>query len=175
MGRIQSKYWLSLFSLTLLLFMTFLAGCESEQPGEQTEYRTDMYYQPSFKPQKDPLPHVAGTVPMSGYEPAIKDSLQAAHLKNPFAFTRTSEDTGKFLFNTYCSVCHGVGAKGDGLVAPKFQTPPDLTMPLYKKAPDGYIYFVIRKGHNIMPSYYEHTTQRERWLIIAHLRRLQQQ
>jgi hypothetical protein len=48
-------------------------------------------------------------------------------------------------------------------------------MPLYKKAPDGYIYFVIRKGHNIMPSYYEHTTQRERWLIIAHLRRLQQQ
>jgi hypothetical protein len=175
MFRIKPIYRLFVFSGGIFLFMIFLAGCESEQPGEQTEYRTDMYSQPSFKPQEDPLPSVAGTVPMSGYEPVIKDSLQASRLKNPFVLTRASEDTGKFLFNTYCSVCHGVAAKGDGLVAPKFQSPPDLTMPLYKKTPDGYFYFVIRKGHLIMPSYYEHTTLRERWLIVAHLRRLQQQ
>jgi mono/diheme cytochrome c family protein len=147
--------------LASVVFATFFAACESEQPGEEIEYRTDMYYQPSFKPQEDPLARVAGTVPMSGYEPAIKDSMAATRLKNPFAFTRASEDTGKFLFNTYCSVCHGAGAKGDGLVAPKFQVPPDLTGSLYKKTPDGY--------------FYEHTTQRERWLIVAHLRRLQQQ
>ena len=164
-----------LFAGAAALFAIFFAGCESEQPGEEIEYRTDMYYQPSFKPQEDPLARVPGTVPMSGFEPAIKDSLSATRLKNPFAFTRASEDTGKFLFNTYCSVCHGVAAKGDGLVAPKLQVPPDLTGSLYKRTPDGYFYFVIRKGHIIMPSYYEHTTQRERWLIVAHLRRLQQQ
>ena len=163
------------FLLAAVVFATFFAACESEQPGEEIEYRTDMYYQPSFKPQEDPLARVPGTVPMSGYEPAIKDSLSATRLKNPFAFTRASEDTGKFLFNTYCSVCHGAAAKGDGLVAPKLQVPPDLTGSLYKKTPDGYFYFVDRKGHIIMPSYYEHTTQRERWLIVAHLRRLQQQ
>ncbi|HTX17806.1 MAG TPA: cytochrome c [Bacteroidota bacterium] len=151
-----------------------VVGCESEQPGEQTQYRTDMVSQPSFKPQEDPLPHVAGTIPMSGYEPPIKDSVEATKLRNPFVFTRASEDTGKFLFNTYCSVCHGVAARGDGLVAPKFSTPPDLTAPMYRKVSDGYIYFVIRKGHIIMPSYYEHTTRRERWLIISHLRQLQQ-
>lgn len=158
---------------SFLILAAILSGCEGEQPAEQTEYRTDMYYQPSFKPQEDPLSRVAGTVPMSGYEPMIKDSLEAARLRNPFIFTRASEDTGKFLFNTYCSVCHGVAAKGDGLVAPKFSAPPDLTTPLYRRTPDGYFYFVIRKGHIIMPSYYEHTTQRERWLIVAHLRRLQ--
>ena len=174
MINLRHPYYVVLFNL-MICCAFMLSGCESEQPGEQTEYRTDMYTQPSFKPQKDPIPHVAGTVAMSGYEAPIKDSLQATHLKNPFVFTRTSEDTGKFLFNTYCSVCHGVAAKGDGLVAKKFQAPPDLTAPVYKKAPDGYIYFVIRKGHNIMPAYYEHTTQRERWLIIAHLRRLQEQ
>ncbi len=57
------------------LFATFFAACESEQPGEEIEYRTDMYYQPSFKPQEDPLASVPGTVPMSGFEPVIKDSL----------------------------------------------------------------------------------------------------
>jgi mono/diheme cytochrome c family protein len=168
------RFALAAFFSGLLAVSIMLVGCESEQPGEQTEYRTDMYSQPSFKPQEDPLAQVAGTVPMSGYEAPIKDSLEATKLKNPFLFTRASEDTGKFLFNTYCSVCHGIAAKGDGLVAPKFSTPPDLTAPLYRRTPDGYSYFVIRKGHIIMPSYYEHTTQRERWLIVAHLRRLQQ-
>ena len=158
----------------LLSVAVLVVGCESEQPGEHTQYRADMYSQPSFKPQEDPLPRVAGTIPMSGYELPIRDSLEATKLTNPFVFARASEDTGKFLFNTYCSVCHGVAAKGDGLVAPKFSTPPDLTAPLYRRAPDGYIYFVIRKGHIIMPSYYEHTTRRERWLIISHLRKLQQ-
>ena len=172
MSRIIRTY---LICLGAAIAFTALPGCESEQPGEQVEYRTDMYYQPSFKPQEDPRGKVPGTVPMSGFEPAIKDSLEATRLKNPFAFTRASEDTGKFLFSTYCSVCHGIAAKGDGLVAPKFQVPPDLTDLHYKRTPDGYFYFVIRKGHIIMPSYYEHTTQRERWLIVAHLRRLQQQ
>ena len=166
--------WFLIAGTSVGIAMPFM-GCEGEQPGEEIEYRTDMYYQPSFKPQEDPLAKVAGTVPMSGFEPVIKDSLSATRLKNPFAFARASKDTGKFLFNTYCSVCHGASAKGDGLVAPKLQIPPDLTGSLYKKTPDGYFYFVIRKGHIIMPSYYEHTTQRERWLIVAHLRRLQQQ
>lgn len=175
MTKLKSIHRTLILAGLAIFFLTFFVGCESEQPGEEIEYRRDMYYQPSFKPQEDPLVRVPGTVPMSGYEPAIKDSLAATRLKNPFILTRASEDTGKFLFNTYCSVCHGVGAKGDGLVAPKFQVPPDLTDLLYKKTPDGYFYFVIRKGHLIMPSYYEHTTQRERWLIVSHLRRLQQQ
>ena len=175
MEKLRSTYRLGSHTSALLCLLVLLIGCESEQPGEEIEYRTDMYYQPSFKPQEDPLVRVSGTVPMSGYEPAIRDSLAATRLKNPFIFSRASEDTGKFLFGTYCSVCHGAGAKGDGLVASKFQVPPDLTSPLYKRTPDGYFYFVIRKGNIIMPSYYEHTTQRERWLIVSHLRRLQQQ
>ena len=51
-----------IYPFIMSIIAAFAVGCESEQPGEQTEYRTDMYYQPSFKPQEDPRPRVAGTV-----------------------------------------------------------------------------------------------------------------
>ena len=136
-------------------------------------YRSDMHEQPSFKDQEDPRPPVDGTVPVSGYEMPIGDSLAAARLFNPVRASQGNADSAKFLFETYCSPCHGLGAKGDGPVAEKFQVPPDLTMPKYRRSPDGYIYYVIRYGHLIMPPYSEAVKPHERWLIVNHLRTLQ--
>lgn len=157
----------------LFVLMVVLAGCTGNQPGQEYQLRTDMYDQPSFRHNEDPRAIAEGTVQTKGFMPAISDSIHAAHLKNPYEFTRESIDTARFLFDTYCSVCHGVGARGDGLVAPKFQTPPDLTSEKYIKAPEGYIYSVIRNGRLIMPAYFENTSARERWLIVSHVRSLQ--
>jgi len=134
-----------------------------------------MYTQPSFRHNEDPRPSPEGTVRMTGFEPALKDSSRAAAMRNPYRFTRASADTARILFETYCTPCHGIGAKGDGPVASKFQIPPDLTSLKYMNAPDGTIYSVIRNGIRIMPPYYENTTARERWLILSHLRSLQKQ
>jgi mono/diheme cytochrome c family protein len=159
-----------------LLFGTLLGGgCTSDQPGSQFQLRTDMYTQPSYRHNEDPLPEPPGTVPTTGIEAPVADSASAAQLHNPYTFGPGSADTAKVLFETYCSPCHGVGAKGDGLVASKFQTPPDLTAPKYVHAPDGYLYWVARYGIRIMPPQSENTTARERWLIISHLRSLQKQ
>jgi len=151
------------------------AGCTSNQPDQAYQLRTDMYNQPSFRHNEDPRPSVPGTVPTKDFEPDLRDSATAAQIKNQYRFSRAAADTARALFETYCSVCHGTGAKGDGPVAAKFQVPPDLTTQKYIDAPDGYIYFVIRNGKLIMPRYYEHTTSRERWLIVSHLRSLQTQ
>jgi mono/diheme cytochrome c family protein len=36
--------------------------------------------------------------------------------------------SGSALFRTYCAVCHGLGARGDGPLADRLKTrPPDLT------------------------------------------------
>jgi len=161
---------------TLIVFLALVSALScTDQPGREYQVRTDMYNQPSFRHNRDPLAAAAGTVQTRGFEPAAKDSQEAALLRNPYLFSRASEDTGKVLFETYCSPCHGPAAKGDGPVAEKFQTPPDLTSPKYGRAPDGYIYRVIRNGIRIMPPYFENTTSRDRWLIISHLRSLQQQ
>jgi hypothetical protein len=134
-----------------------------------------MVDQPSFRHNEDPRPQPAGTVQTRGFEPPTSDSASAARMVNPFSFTRASEDTARFLFETYCFPCHGTGAKGDGPVAAKFQIPPDLTSKKYINAPDGYLSYVIRYGVRIMPPYDEQTSARERWLILSHLRSLQKQ
>lgn len=161
------------FVYLLLITLTQL-GCTNDN-GEigNYRYRTDMQEQPSFKKLEDPLPPVKNTVPVRGYKMPLRDSVSAAHLVNPAKWTSENADSGKFLFETHCSPCHGLGAKGDGPVAAKFQQPPDLTAGKYQKTPGGYIYYVIRNGHLIMPSYYESVKSRERWLIVNHIRSLQ--
>jgi len=150
------------------------ASCTNDN-GEigNYRYRTDMHEQPSFKKLEDPLPPVRNTVPVRDYEMPLHDSASAVGLINPVKWIPENADSSKFLYETHCSPCHGLGAKGDGLVAAKFQQPPDLTIAKYQRAPDGYLYFVIRNGRLIMPSYYESVKARERWLIVNHLRSLQ--
>ncbi len=162
-------------ALVLFLGLILLGGCTSDQPGKKYDLRTDMYTQPSFRHNEDPRPAPAGAVMAGGVETPIADSATAALLRNPYTFSSESADTAKVLFETYCFPCHGPGAKGDGPVAAKFQTPPDLTQQKYLRAPDGYLYFVARNGVRIMPPQSENTTTRERWLIISHLRSLQKQ
>jgi mono/diheme cytochrome c family protein len=166
MRNLRHLIWLLAFAL---------AACAKDD-GEigNYRYRTDMHEQPSYKKLEDPLPPVKNTVPVRGYEAPLMDSASAARLVNPVRWTPENADSGKFLYETYCSPCHGLGAKGDGPVTPKFQEPPDLTTTKYQKAPDGYLYYVIRNGRLIMPAYYESVKSRERWLIVNHLRTLQQ-
>lgn len=164
------------YIIVVISISALLTGCGNDN-GEigNYRYRSDMYEQPSFKRQEDPREPVKGTIPVNGYEAPLKDSLTAAKLVNPVRWSTANADSGKFLFETYCSPCHGLGAKGDGLVAPKFQQPPDLTTLKYKKAPDGYIYYVIRNGRLVMPAYYEAVKSHERWLVVNHLRSLQKE
>jgi mono/diheme cytochrome c family protein len=170
------SHWVRRQAIRLLLGVVIVVqvGCIDNGEIGGYRYRTDMHEQPSFKHHEDPRPPVKNTVPVRGYEIAIKDSSAAARLVNPVRPTALNVDSAKFLYETYCTPCHGLGGKGDGLVAAKFQIPPDLTMLKYQRAPDGYFYFVIRNGHLIMPSYYEALKTRERWLVVNHLRTLQQ-
>jgi len=164
---------LYLFAAIMYTALT-ISGCGNDngQIGD-FRYRSDMADQPSFHKHEDPLPPVKGTVPVAGKELAISDSLAATRVANPVERTPANADSSKFLYETYCTPCHGLSAKGDGLVAAKFQRPPDLTTQKYRTTPDGYFYYVIRNGRLIMPSYYESIKSRERWLIVNHLRTLQ--
>jgi mono/diheme cytochrome c family protein len=158
----------------LFVGLSFMSACTNDN-GEigGYRYRSDMNEQPSFRKQEDPRAPVTGTVPTEGYELPVRDSLSASRLVNPVLPTTANADSAKFLYETYCSPCHGLGGKGDGPVAAKFQVPPDLTNAKYRRSPDGYIYYVIRHGRLIMPSYAEALKSHERWLVVNHLRTLQ--
>src|SRR3989442_15021362 len=72
-----------------------------------------MRHQRSIKPYAKPIAPVAGTVPITGVEPSV--SLQMAdRLANQRTRTSESINRGRFLYETYCLVCHGVAGQGDG-------------------------------------------------------------
>src|SRR3989442_13614601 len=83
-----------------------------------------MRHQRSIKPYAKPIAPVAGTVPITGVEPSV--SLQMAdRLANQRTRTSESINRGRFLYETYCLVCHGVAGGGGGPApAPRGQTPP---------------------------------------------------
>lgn len=168
------SYFLSLlFAFCCFLFPVAL-GCGGSQPADEYLMRTDMHNQPSFRAQEDPRPPPAGSVPVLGYERPMPTKA-AAKLRNPVANDTTSLAKGKFLYETYCAICHGRFAAGNGPVAAKFAEPPNLLTDKYRRVTDGHIYGVIRNGHTIMPPYAESLAPVERWHIVNYIRNLQGQ
>jgi mono/diheme cytochrome c family protein len=162
--RIFRRYLLSV-AVVLLLCSSFAYGWP---------WSKDMSDQPSIKPQEAPRLPPVNSIPTQGKEPKM-DRIQAGKiLHNPVKPTTASIDNGKRLFEVYCTPCHGADAKGNGPVAKKFVPPPDLTLEMFRKRPDGFIYEQINSGGPLMPGQGEALLPRERWEIVNYLRRLQQ-
>ncbi len=140
-----------------------------------TRWRDNMTQTVKIVPGEQIFAMPTGTVPRSGGELWLprEEREAAAKRPNPLRATPESVATGQRLFGMYCTPCHGPGGKGDGLVAPKFIPPPDLTHPAIQKArTDGYIHHVIGTGGAIMPAYGEALSAEERWHVVNFVRSL---
>src|SRR5438045_2509154 len=71
---------------------------------------------------------VAILVMVSGLAVAQQAPAQSAPVVKHVAITHTPSNSGKEMFNSYCAVCHGTDAKGNGPAASAMKTSPtDLT------------------------------------------------
>ena len=137
-----------------------------------------------------------GTVPITGSEPdwsaewATGKTTTADALRNPYAegggdgqrrspgpnvadLPREAEAAGDSLYQTFCTVCHGVAGDGKGPVGPRVGAPSLLTGRA-RGYSDGYLYSIIRYGRGVMPRYGDKVYHpAERWAIVSHLRKLQ--
>lgn len=106
-------------------------------------------------------------------------------LKNPLAGDRSPEVLlqGKKVYEIYCGICHGLGGKGDGNVAPKMALkPPSLLSDKIrdlKEYPDGRIYHVIVNGQGVMGAYGAQIgslpeNENDRWMVVNYVRSLQE-
>lgn len=81
---------------------------------------------------------------------------------------------GQQRFDIYCSVCHGYGGDGDGMVVQRgFPHPPSFHEKRLIAAPDRHFVEVITNGHGVMYSYADRVAVRDRWAIAAYIRALQ--
>lgn len=174
--RSRSKRLISLLmpALLVLVFSACQFGTSKKPP---LEYMPDMQDSPAVKAQREPmrLPP-EGTIPR-GFDPypyaADQGDAAGAALINPLPRNKATLVKGQQLYNTYCAVCHGPKAKGDGPIIPKFPFAPALHTDKVRDWSDGRLFHVITKGQNLMPGYATQIFPDERWAIVHYLRALQ--
>jgi mono/diheme cytochrome c family protein len=127
------------------------------------------------------LAPVAGTIPrgvqLLAEDPTVHGYVQAGlELHSPFDADHPADmQRARAVFETYCMVCHGPKAEGDGLaVQHGFPRPPSLLFGKALNMEDGHIFHLVTNGFRKMPSYAAQIEPRDRWLAIAYVRSLQE-
>jgi mono/diheme cytochrome c family protein len=82
---------------------------------------------------------------------------------------------GRERYDIYCSPCHGLSGKGDGIIVQRgFPAPPSYHSSHLRAAPAAHFFDVITNGHGVMFSYAARVDPSDRWAIVAYIRALQE-
>jgi cytochrome c len=134
---------------------------------------------PNFLDSQSSRLPVAGTV-ARGH--GLPDHLVEGDTNAYKAFTTTAKFTdlelkeGGRLYNIYCAICHGTDMDGNGPIYKngKFAAKPAaLKDAAYLGMPSGQIYAAIKYGKNAMGSYASQLDIKQRWQIIAYIKKFQ--
>lgn len=183
----KKKYLIAL----LVTGATFVSACNSgdirRNPGRV--YSPDMIYSQAYDAytenpvtrngltsqlpvpgtidRKQPLPKHLTESDMQGYY----------DLKFPKLYSGAEIDEGKRLFDIYCAICHGEKLDGQGplFTSGKFASMPAnlLAGDYYLNLAPGMIYHTIEYGKNMMGSYYSQLDEKQRWEVIAYVKKMQ--
>jgi mono/diheme cytochrome c family protein len=155
-------------------------ACRPEDVVHRFSWFAAMVHQRSIKPYTMPRDPVPGTVPVTGPAPVI--SLTTAS-RRANVRTRTSEsiNRGKFVYETYCLVCHGAAGRGDGPLSSaaggSFFGVRSLVAPEAGRLSDGELYGVVSDaaamGRGLMPRYGDKVRGSDRWDVVNYVRTLQ--
>ncbi len=152
-------------TLAVAALAALAAGCSND-------WRTDMWYQPSVRPEQDPRPQPERSVPL-GAGPRYVDRDDTADLANPVPPTAASLAHGKLLFVARCAPCHGAEGHGGGPVSKFFPPAPDLAYATVKARSDGFIWGTISYGGKAMPPQREGLSATDRWDLVNEVRAIQ--
>jgi mono/diheme cytochrome c family protein len=93
----------------------------------------------------------------------------------PMPVTREMVERGRDRYNVYCSPCHGLSGKGDGMIVSRgLKNPPSYHTEALRDSAAGHFFAVITKGNGSMASYAARIPVEDRWAIVSYIRVLQQ-
>lgn len=157
-----------------------ILSCQPDDVVHKVGWFATMRHQRNIKPYARPIPPVAGTVPVGTTElPVTREN--ADRLSNPRTRTAESLNRGKWVYETYCLVCHGERGRGDGPVSlaggGPFPGVPSLVDPARPRMTDGALYGLIvdaqRMGRGLMPRYGDKIHGTDRWDLVNYVRSMQ--
>lgn len=173
---------------------TLVTSCVSRGNNTGWEYAPDMYYSKGYEPynqgdsnkvnpygmsMREP---VAGTVAYgkSDYHYALPNTgegyeASATQIVAPADLT-DADGRGKYLYNIYCSPCHGAEGNNDGEVFKKVSTLKPAwkgySDEYIKTLPEGKIYHTLTYGKNNMGSHASVLKPVDRWRVIKYVKQL---
>lgn len=107
--------------------------------------------------------------------------------RNPYPITAQGLAEGKQLYEIYCGICHGLKGDGLGYLVREEDPAKGIVAGVYPAAPAnflldtfvnsnvGRLYHGIMYGKNVMGSYKDKLSYKERWEVIHYIRSLQAQ
>jgi cytochrome c5 len=146
--------------------------------GQAWDWFLDMFNMPSLKPQEEGTIQNFPTdsVPRSGVEPFIPltdvvNGVPRRDLEplNPTQATPESIARGRWVYETYCAVCHASNGMGGTPVTQKGMPAPPIA-PLLPILTDPHLYNKARLGGPLMPAYGFQTTKQERWDLVNYMK-----
>ncbi len=136
------------------------------------DWRTDMWYQPSIRPEDAPRPQPEHAVPL-GAAPGYESRDDTEEIQNPVPPTEASLARGQALFLARCAPCHGPDGHGGGPVSKFFPPAPDLAYVTVQKRSDGFIWGTVSYGGKAMPPQREGLSAADRWSLVNWVRVIQ--
>ena len=153
--------------LVCLVISLALAGCGDHSMFQQNRYGT-FSKAGLFRDGTEAQPLPAGVVSQGDL-----DRTRQATTPPPVDMALLSR--GRERYDIYCSPCHGLSGRGDGMIVQRgFPSPPSYHSDRMRAADAQHFFDVITNGHGVMYSYAARVEPRDRWAIIAYIRALQQ-
>ena len=98
----------------------------------------------------------------------------AAAKKNPFAGNAQAAASGKQIYMTTCSPCHGATGRGDGPAAAALNPKPaNYTTRAIAAESDGSLFWKLSEGRGAMVPFKTAYSEKQRWELITYIRTLQ--
>jgi len=167
-----------------------LASCDSgsirRTPGHI--YAPDMTYSraydaytsnPNFSDSLTSRPPVTGTVARGHQLPdhlVEGDTVAYKTFTTDMRFSDAELKEGGRLFNIYCGICHGTNLDGQGplYASGKFAAmPANFKDAKYLHMPVGQMFAAAKYGKNMMGSYASQLDIKQRWMVIAYIKKVQ--
>jgi mono/diheme cytochrome c family protein len=177
---------------SLLVAVTVLAtGCVSRGNNTGWEYAPDMAYSKGYEPYNQGDSNVINPYGMSMREPVAGTVAIGKNNHYPFdnsgdgyelaktyempAGIEDKENRGQYLFNIYCTPCHGYNGGNDGEIFKRGLGKPawaNFQDKYIKEIPVGQIYHTLTYGKGNMGSHAYALTPDDRWRVIKYVKQL---
>ena len=124
---------------------------------------------------------VEGTIARNNELPdhmALNDTGSYKTMTTSLRFTETELVEAGRIYNIHCAVCHGTALDGNGPLYNggngKFAAAPaNFKLAKYLEMPVGQMYHAVKYGINAMGSYASQLDIKQRWMIIAYIKKVQ--